>query len=372
MSQVSLPNNSKKDGSIILIIKGFLIGIANIIPGVSGGTFALVLGIYDRLLASLNAINGAAVMACLRVLVGPHKPEVRKQFVQEMRRVDVLFLLLIAAGAGISVVACSFAINWLLVEYPSYTLAYFIGLIIPSIAVPWRMMEKRTPLGLLWMLPGMALTVGIALAFSSDTRGSDSLLAVFMSGVIAICAMVLPGISGSFVLLVVGQYQTAVGHVQTLVTGLKSLKFETTSFVYLAVLGLGCAIGIVAFARLLEWVLRRYRTATLAFLIGLVVGSFWIMWPFKDYDQGAQVVGRGGESKTDVQISTAPNKLPTSGKETAGCVAALVAGLVCAVGVERLGRSSSSSGAKKGEKDTDTADKTSAKGSNDSDANAKA
>jgi len=334
MSQKDRP----REGTILLVLKGMLVGIANIIPGVSGGTFALILGIYDRLIASLKSIGSSTVRATLSVLIRPHRKEARDAFVEELRRVDLWFLARLGFGGMVAILACSFAVDWLLVNQPGLTLAFFVGLILPSIAVPWRMMERRTPAIMLWVVPGAALTVGVALAFSGDTEGSTNPLIVFVAGAAAVSAMILPGISGSFVMLVVGQYQNVLGALQGLQLGLAAGSIDWDAVLYLTVLAGGCVVGLLAFARLLAWVLARYRTATLAFLIGLVLGSFYVLWPFKDFDSGAAVEGRDGEEKTEIRIATAPNRLPASAGEAAGCGLAIVVGLGGALAVERLGR----------------------------------
>lgn len=334
---MSKPQGSE-DGSVLLIIKGMLVGIANIIPGVSGGTFALVLGIYDRLITSLKSIGVETVKASLRLLTAPQKAERRKAFLDEMRRVDMWFLIRLGVGAMIAIFGSSFAVDWLLVNQPALTLAFFVGLILPSIGVPWRMMEKRTPGAMLWVIPGVALTVGVALAFSGDHAGSKNPVIVFVAGVAAISAMILPGISGSFLMLVIGQYRNVLQAIQGLQRGVAAGTIDTDAVIYLATLAIGCGVGLLAFARLLAWVLARFRTATLAFLIGLVLGSFWVLWPFKDFEAGATVKDRGGEEKTEVRIATAPNRLPRSAGEAGSCAAVFVLGLVAAVGVERVGR----------------------------------
>ncbi len=325
-----------RDGTVLLLVKGMLIGIANIIPGVSGGTFALVLGIYDRLISALRSIGGKTIRITLRGLVGSHKPEVRAAFFDEMRRIDLWFLGCLGVGAIAAILGSSFAIGWLLEHEPGITLAFFLGLIIPSIAVPWRMMDKRTVPGLLWVFPGAAVTVGLSLAFSTGSQGSENPIVVFLAGAAAISAMILPGISGSFLMLVIGQYNNVLEALRHLQIGESDERIA--ALIYLVVLAAGCVVGLLAFARLLHWVLKRFRSATLVFLIGLVLGSFYVLWPFKDFGAGAEVRGRDGELKTEVQIATAPNRLPTSAGEAGKNALALAIGLAGAAGVEWLGR----------------------------------
>ena len=330
--------DTRADGTAVLLVKGVLIGVANIIPGVSGGTFALILGIFDRLIRSLKSLDLHALRVCAGALGKGLNAEARAELLSEVKRTDVMFLVRIGAGAVAALMALSFAIDWLLVNQPALTLAFFIGLILPSIVVPWRMMDRHTPGVLVWLVPGIALTVGVSVAFGRVGTASTGLGMAFVSGVIAVSAMILPGISGSFVLLVMGQYQNVLQNLQSLQTGLVSARIEWQSAIWLAALAAGCVVGLVTFARLLGYVLARFRSATLAFLIGLILGSFWVLWPFKDYGHGAQVVSHRGEVKHKVKVATAPNQLPRSGREVGLCAAALALGLAGAVGVNALGK----------------------------------
>jgi len=334
----SLDAEMKSDGIAATFFKGFLIGIANIIPGVSGGTFALILGVLERILASLGAIGANTFKVAGRSLKNCFSRESLYELRDEANRIDLVFLCTLLIGAAVSVLAFSFVINWALVNHPGITLAFFIGLIIPAIAVPWKMMENRSMKSLLWIIPGAGLTVGVALAFGAKLSGTDNALLVFLTGVVAISSMILPGISGSFVMLVLGQYQTVLGHLQGLQVNLARGVIAWGSIFWLGMLALGCLVGLFTFARFLSWLLKKYRNATLAFLIGLVIGSFWVLWPFKDFEAGAEVKGRSGEVKTEILVATAPNRLPESGKEVLGCGIALVAGLGGAAGMNALGR----------------------------------
>jgi putative membrane protein len=315
---------------LLQIINGFLIGVANIIPGVSGGTFALVLGIFDRLVNSLKAFNLQTLKVLLRLVTGRFSPEVRREGLEEWRRTDAGFLLLLGIGAIVAIVSCSYLFSYLLAYHPSETLAFFIGLIIPSLAVPYRMMEKRGPLQLFWVLPGAALTVFISL---SDVRsGGEEVgtLIIILGGILAISAMILPGVSGSFCLLILGLYQPTTEHIKNLVShpNLSSLRF-------LGLMGIGVVVGFVGFTRIMSYLLRRFRSATLAFLIGLILGSFWVLWPVKDFTASSDP-----SMKQKIQIATAPNRLPGEEGDLALCgrlgLAALL-GLVGALGVNRLG-----------------------------------
>jgi len=323
--------------SIILLIKGFLIGIANIIPGVSGGTFALILRIFDRLVNALKSIDLALIKTVLGCLKSPLSAESRQKLASEWKRTDATFLMLLGIGAVASIVSCAWLFDFLLKEHPSETLAFFIGLIIPSIAVPWRMMEKRGALQLFWIVPGAALTIWIAHCDVSGAGGDPETLVIFFGGVLAISAMILPGISGSFCLLVLGLYQPTLEHIKAMTS---SPAMESATF--LGILGGGLVAGMAAFSRIMSFLLKRCRSATLAFLIGLIIGSFWILWPVKDFTAGTVVRDSSGEEKKDIVIATAPNRLPGDEEGDwwlAGrCLLTLLVGLGGAAGVERIGK----------------------------------
>jgi len=322
------------DGTPALIFKGFLIGIANIIPGVSGGTFALILGLFDRMIAALHSIGFRTVRATLGLLFGGFGRKAREEFAEEWRRADMWFLVRILIGAMISILLCSELLKWLLRDHPGVTLAFFLGLIIPSLAVPWGMMKRRGAAQLFWIVPGIAVTVGLSLAFREGVGGKEMGVGMELglacaSGAVAISAMILPGISGSFVMLVLGQYQKVLGHLTTR---------DLAALMWLGSMAIGCVLGLLLFSRLLHWLLKRWRSATMAFLIGLVLGSFWVLWPFKDFEAGGKVHGRKGTVKRGIQVATAPQRLPASWSEAGVKALGLALGLGCAVGLNAFGK----------------------------------
>ena len=322
---------------LLVLVKGGLVGIANIIPGVSGGTFALILGIFDRMVGALNALGLRTLKAVWRLIAGGFRAPVRRGFADELRRIDAGFIVLLLTGALITIMSSSFLIEFLLQEHCLPTLAFFVGLIVPSVAVPWTMMDRKG-LRLLWAVPGIALSVGIALVMPDNAVGSDNPLVAAGTGAIAISAMILPGISGSFVMLVMGQYQNVLAKLTGLQTALAHGRLDMEAVVWLAALALGMVAGILLFARLLDFLLKRAKSATMAFLIGLIIGSLWVLWPFKDISDGAEVTGRDGEVKQEVQIATAPNRLPESVTEGLIGAGAFAAGLVGSLGLIALGK----------------------------------
>jgi putative membrane protein len=328
MNRETHPSTQAKDGPVLTVVKGFLVGIANIIPGVSGGTFALILGIFDRIIGALNSLNAGTIKVVLGLITKGFNRESGADLVAEWKRLDATFLVLLMFGAGAAIYSSSFLIDYLLRHHYSPTLAFFIGLILPSIAIPWAMMERRGAV-LLFVLPGIALTVGVSFVMPDSSAGMDNLAMAFGTGAIAISAMILPGISGSYVMLVMGQYQNVLN---------KLTHIDGAALIWFAALALGMGVGIILFARLLHFLLARFRSATMAFLIGLLVGSLWVLWPFKAVEEGAAVTDRSGEVKEEVRIATAPNRLPGNATEGLAAGGAFIAGIIGSAGLLVIGR----------------------------------
>jgi putative membrane protein len=301
------------------IFNGFLIGIANLIPGVSGGTFALVLGLYDRLIAATTSINLDSIKVFLRFFLSPHKREARVNFAEELRRIDAYFLGSVFIGVIAAILLGAKLIQFLLFTYPSPTLALFIGLIIPSLSVPWKMLEEKKFSNLIWMIPGSILAT-IPVLMEMNSKGSDHPLIAFLTGAIAISAMVLPGVSGSYIMLVLGEYQIVLAKLSNIL--------NASSILFLVSFAIGCLFGLLAFTRLIRYLLEHKKSPTMAFLIGLILGSFLVLWPFKDFEAGSQVLGRSGEIKRDIQIATAQNIFPDWSTQTGDIIQVLVAVLV--------------------------------------------
>ena len=278
---------------------GIIIGVGNIIPGVSGGTLALVLGIYERLINALNQLSGRTVKTMLNALTF-RREAVRKLRV-ELERIDAYFLALLGTGAVLAVVALSKLITYLLIEKHDPTYGFFMGLILFSIIVPYRLLKRRTvaclasavvAAGLVYFLSTMQTSeeklanarlkyelkhkTSIHLPAAdgvADTPAiavdSGQLLKFFGTGAIAISAMILPGISGSFLMVLMGVYFDVLQSISAFNVPL------------LIVFTAGCGFGIVVFTKLLNFILHRYHDLTMSFLIGLMVGSLVEIWPFK-------------------------------------------------------------------------------------------
>ncbi len=297
---------------MINFIKGIVIGLANIIPGVSGGSLALVLGIYTRIIDSVNKLNFNILLP--------------SQFKNEFRRVDGLFLIQILCGALVAIAFLARLMDYLLKYYPAPTLAFFGGLILVSITIPYSMISVKKIKNLVYIIPGTLLIIAIYRFWSIRPGAELSFFIVFISAAVGISAMVLPGISGSFILLMLGVYEPIVGHVKSFASVPPDLK----SFSVLFVFGLGCLAGILFFVRIMKYLLHKKRDKTLAFLVGLVAGSLVVLWPFKEYPDTDLV------EKVDIAIITAPNTLPDSTKQAGLYSMFFLAGMAGGKGIKLL------------------------------------
>jgi len=282
---------------LIDFLRGVAIGLANIIPGVSGGTMALILGIYERLIAALHNIGPQTLRALFQG---------RAALVAELRRIDAGFLAALGAGAVVAILSVAKLMLYLLENQHDPTYGFFFGLILASVVFPYRLIRKKSAATLVAALLAIAVVVGITASLSGERmlRSAERKAAMkadvagevatpeaatfdvgriavfFAAGAIAISAMILPGISGSFVLLLLGLYF----EVLSAVNGLRS--FGPDWLVHaapLAAFALGCVIGLLAFTRLLNALMRRFHDVTMAFLLGLVIGSLYAIWPFQRY-----------------------------------------------------------------------------------------
>ena len=250
------------------IARGFLMGGADIIPGVSGGTVALILGIYERLVGAISHIDGHLVRLALR-----------RQWGEAAAYFDFRFLLTLGIGVLTGVACLAKLMHYLLLEQRTYTLAVFFGLILASSFIVMRMMK---PQGARQRVLCYALAAGAAL-FAYWLVGLDAVVfhdhfvSYFFAGAIAICAMILPGISGSYILLLMGAYVTVTGIIKDVL----ELNCTTQQFVSLLVFAAGCACGLIGFSKLLKWLLARYHMPIMAILGGFMIGSLRLMWPFQ-------------------------------------------------------------------------------------------
>lgn len=231
-------------------------GAADVVPGVSGGTIAFISGIYEELITSINGLN----FSKFKVL----KNEGFKSF---WRAINGNFLLALFTGIFISVFSLAKLISWLLVNQPILLWSFFFGLVFASIFFVARAIEK-------WNLGTLtAFVFGATIAYYittlPPTENSQSLIYLFFSGALAVCAMILPGISGAFILVLLGSYKTILDAV------------HQRELLIIATVAVGAVFGLLSFARLLKWMFENYKNSTLALLTGFILGSLNKIWPWK-------------------------------------------------------------------------------------------
>lgn len=240
-------------------------GAADVVPGVSGGTIAFITGIYEELIDSISA---ADLQALKLLLTG--KP------IQAWQHINGTFLALVFGGILVSVVSLAKAISWLLANHPKIIWAYFFGLILASVIFIGRQARIADWRNLLMFLLGTVIAYQIT--GLSGAQVDPTHLVIFLSGAVAICAMVLPGISGSFILVILGMYQP-------IITALKDFNGTV-----LGLFVLGCITGLLSFTHLLSWLLHRYHELMLALLTGFMLGSLNKVWPWKQTLTGSAPV----------------------------------------------------------------------------------
>ena len=260
-----------------IAVKGACMGAADVIPGVSGGTIAFIMGIYDRFVGAIASINAEAVKLLLR-----------GRFRDFWKHIDGGFLLSLVLGIGISVVGLAGLMQMLLADFPIQTWAFFFGLIVAS-----SIFILRGISGWAWRYGGFLIfgvVLGVVICTLSPTHTPDSLWFIFLSGAIAICAMILPGISGSFILLILGKYQYIMGVITALVGNIGALwgSSEASAAIFweslavMAIFGIGAVVGILGFSKLPHWMLARWHKETLIVLAGFIIGSLVKVWPWSN------------------------------------------------------------------------------------------
>lgn len=250
---------------LVIGVKGACMGGADVIPGVSGGTIAFIMGIYDEFVGSIAKLDGTAVQLLL-------KGKLREFW----KYINGSFLLAVLAGIGVSVVSLAGLMQMLLRDFPIQTWAFFFGLIVASSIFILRGISGWKVKDALFLVAGCIL--GVVVCTLSPTQTPDALWFIFLSGAIAICAMILPGISGSFILLILGKYEYIMG----CITGVVSGQDVLSNILILAVFLIGAAVGIVSFSKFLHWLLARWHKETLIVLAGFIIGSLVKVWPWSN------------------------------------------------------------------------------------------
>ncbi len=240
-----------------LVLKGMGMGAANVVPGVSGGTIALITGIFERLINAIKSFNPTAVKLLLSGKI--------KEFV---KYVDLWFLVAIFSGIGVAIISLAKLFDFLFQNYPIYIWSYFFGLVLASVYFVGKTVKRWNTSVIVSFLLGTAVAVSISLL--TPASENSSFVYLFICGIVAVCSMILPGLSGSFVLILLGNYQLIM------INAVNNLDFGI-----LLPVALGAVVGLIFFAHSLSWLLKNYHNQTITLLTGFILGSLGILWPWK-------------------------------------------------------------------------------------------
>ena len=266
---------------IVLFFKGMAMGIANVIPGVSGGTIALITEIYEELINSLKSFDKSALKMIISL-----------EFSQFIIHTNLYFLLAVFGGSIASVFSIASLFKYLFLYYPILIWAFFFGLIIASVYFIGKRIQKWNTTNLLSLIIGTI--IALSLSFINPANENSNLLFVFLCGIIGISGMMLPGLSGSFILILMGNYE------------LLMVKAITDfNIILLSVFLLGSLFGLMSFSHILSWVFKHYKNTTLALLTGFIIGSLSIIWPWKKI--GKSIIINGKEKIISYNLSLPNN-----------------------------------------------------------------
>ena len=263
------PNSMKRAAALSL--RGLCMGAADVIPGVSGGTIALITGIYAELIQAIRSIDAAMLKKLLN-----------GDFQGALAHIHVRFLVALFIGIGIAIVSLARLMNYLLHHQPVFTWSLFFGLIAASILVVGRQVKQWRGSAGISFIAGTAVALIVVNLIPVATPEQSWF--IFLCGIIAICAMILPGISGAFILLILGKYE--------FITATLKNPFLPQNLLIIAVFGIGCMVGLLGFSRVLNYFLKKFYNLTMAFLTGLMSGSIIKIWPWKEVLESRIIRGK--------------------------------------------------------------------------------
>lgn len=301
-----------------IFFRGIFMGAADIVPGVSGGTMAFIFGIYEELINSIKTVGQREFIEALLHL----------RLREALALVNWTFLLPLGLGVIAAIFSLSGPLEYLLVNQPVYLWSFFFGLIIASVIVIAGRIKRWSPGLVAALLFGAVDTYLLVSLVPAQTP--DSWWFLLLTGALASCAMILPGISGAYILVMLGKYETVLSAV------------NQRDFLTLALVAMGAAIGLVTFAQILSWLFKRYHDATVAVLMGLLLGSLRKVWPWKVdtawmVDEAGQLVLEHGQPIAISQLNVWPDVSTQAGMmEVALAVALAVLGVGAVLLIERV------------------------------------
>lgn len=304
----------KKRNYLLLILRGCAMGAADVVPGVSGGTIAFITGIYEELIDSIKGIDLQAVKLLLKL-----------KFADFWKKVNGNFLLSVVLGIAISIFSLAKLMTWLLEHHPIYIWSFFFGLIIASSVLVAKEIKQWNIFTVIALIAGACAAYTITVMTPAETP--DTWWFIILSGAIAICAMILPGISGAFILLLLGKYSYILGAVSSLNIGVILLFI------------VGAIAGIISFSHLLSWLLKNYHTLTVSLLTGFMIGSLNKVWPWKETIQ--TYIDSHGVEKALVETNISPlrfGELTQTDPLLWQAIVMCIAGFFLIWGIEAIGR----------------------------------
>ena len=271
----------KKRNYLLLILRGCAMGAADVVPGVSGGTIAFITGIYEELIDSIKSIDLHALKLLFTLKMGDF-----------WKKINGSFLLSVVLGIAISIFSLAKLMTWLLENHPIYIWSFFFGLIIASSVLVAKEIKQWNVFTVIALIAGACAAYTITVMTPAETP--NTWWFIILSGAIAICAMILPGISGAFILLLMGKYSYILGAVSNLNIGVLLLFI------------VGAIAGIISFSHVLSWLLKNYHTLTVSLLTGFMIGSLNKVWPWKETIQ--TYIDSHGVEKALIETNVSPHR----------------------------------------------------------------
>jgi putative membrane protein len=305
--------NKKINNYLLIVLKGIGMGAANVIPGVSGGTIALITGIFERLINALKSFDAKAIKLLFKGKI--------KELIEYT---DFYFLVAVFTGMLISVFSLAKLFEYLFADYPVYIWSYFFGLILASVYFVGKTIEKWSLSVIVTFIIGTAIAV--ILSFLNPAVQNDSFFYLIICGVVAICSMILPGLSGSFVLVLMGNYELVMIH------AINDLNLKI-----IIPVGIGAVGGLIAFSHFLSWILKKFKDQTIAILTGFILGSLSIIWPWKNpiyrTDALGEFILKKGEKIVEGYKMFIPDTFNT---EVIFALSYIIIGIISIVVIEKL------------------------------------
>ena len=317
---------------IWIALKGFTMGSANVIPGVSGGTIALITGIYEELINALKSFDANAFKLLLN-----------RDFSKLLKHINAKFLLFLGIGIVSSVFSIAKLFEFLLEEHPIQIWAFFFGLILASVYFVGKTVDRWTWVNISFFILGSLIALIIAYLEPAPTSNGNYLF-VFFCGIVGISGMLLPGLSGSYILMLLGNYKLLMvdsinilsDSIKMILSGDLSFLNEphyTTGLIHFGLFLLGSIFGMIFFSQVIAWIFNRFKNSTISLLTGFVFGSLSIIWPWKSAITSPNTLDRHGEEMIIGYTRDIPSSIDA---ETLQAIICILIGVLCIWGIEKM------------------------------------